>query len=344
MKLGIIGKPQSGKTTVFNAASGHQEAVGDYSQASHRAIIKVPDERVDKLAELVSPKKITYAEIEFLDAPGFTGSGKEAGTLEINPELHHMDALMLVIDAYSPDAHPQKDIQNLIDEMILADQVVVENNIEKKSRKMKLTGDKSAHNELDLLKKCQATLDEGELLINLNLASNEEKMLRGYTFLTQKPLLIAINIDEDKINQQDVIADDFKEHIITSKRDVAVICGKMEMELVTLSPDDRQLFMKELGIKVPAVEKVIQKSYSLLGLISFLTAGEPEVRAWTIKKGDTAQKAAGVIHSDIERGFIRAEVVAYDDYLQYKTMSAIKAAGKARLEGKDYIVKDGLYC
>lgn len=341
MKLGIIGKPQSGKTTVFNAASGQQEAVGDYSQATHRAVIKVPDERVDKLSELVQPKKITYAEIEFLDAAGFTGKGKESTDFEISSDLRQIDALIIVLDAFSPDAKPKADYEDLVAEMILADQVMIENNIEKRERKVKLTGDKTGQRELDLLKKCLESLENEQLLIDAGLSDDDKKVLRGYMFMTLKPILLVVNIAEDAIAQSDEILKQFDDIISSGKREAVSLCGKIEMELVTLDDDDRMMFMEELGITAPAVDKVVQKSYDMLGLISYLTAGEPEVRAWTIKKGMNAQTAAGVIHSDIERGFIRAEVIKYDDYIEHKSEKAVKAAGKFKLEGKEYIVADG---
>ena len=341
MKLGIIGKPQSGKTTIFNAAAGREEAVGDYSQAAHRAVIKVPDRRVDELAKIAHPKKVTYPEIEFLDAPGFTGKGKDSGGAEVNPEVRLIDALMLVIDAFSPDATPETDIRNLIDEMILSDQVLIENNIDRKERKIQLSGDKSEARELDLLKQHLAALEEETLLIDVDLDPEDEKLLRGYQFLTRKPLLIVLNIAEDDIARTQEIREQYANYVQPGKRDIAVVCGKIEMELVSLDEEDRKAFMDEIGIDKPAVEKVIHKSYDLLGLISFLTLGEPEVRAWTIKKGTNAHRAAGAIHSDIERGFIRAEVATFDDYVVYKTLPALKAAGKSRLEGKDYIVQDG---
>ncbi len=341
MKLGIIGAPQSGKTTVFNAAAGQTESVGDFSQSSHRAIIKVPDERVDKLAEIVHPKKITYAEIEFLDAPGFKGAGKRAAAAEINPDLRLMDALVLVIDAFSPDADPKGTLRNLIDEMLIADQVVVENNLEKKRRKVKLTGDKSEAADIELLERCLAHLEAEQPLIELAWTPEQRKALRGYAFFSMKPALIVLNIAEEDIARADQIAQEYDQWIQPGKRDVAVICGAIEMELVELEGEEREMFMQELGITTPAVDKVVQKSYALLGLISFLTAGEKEVRAWPIKAGSTAQQAAGAIHSDIARGFIRAEVTRWENYLKYPTQGELRAAGKIRVEGKEYIVQDG---
>ena len=341
MKLGIIGKPQCGKTTVFNAASGQQEAVGDFSRASHRAIIKVPDERVDRLAEIFLPKKQTYPEIEFLDAPGFAGKGKESTGLDISNELREMNALIMVIDAFSSEADPARYIQNLFDEMILADQVVVENNLENKSRKKNLTGDKSLKREMDLLKKCLAILEDGRPLLYMDPSDTETVLLRNYQFLSLKPVLIVLNIAEENLPEQDAIYAKYAHLIETGKRELVTLCGKIQMELATLAPNEQQAFYAEMGITGSAMDKVIQKSYSLLGLISFLTVGKPDVRAWTIKKGTIAVKAAGVIHSDIERGFIRAEVTRYEDYIEHRTTAALKAAGKTRLEGKDYIVQDG---
>jgi len=341
MKLGIIGKPQCGKTTIFNAASNQQEAVGDFSQSSHRAIIKVPDERVDKIAAIEKPKKITYAEIEFLDAPGFTGKGKESSVSELNPEIRLMDTLVLVIDAFSDDADPEQNIKNLIDEMILSDQVLIDNNIKKKSRKIKLTGDKAGVHELELLKKCLEHLEQEKPLIDMEFTDNDDKLLRGYMFVTRKPLLIVLNLSEDKLPRVREIEKEFSNYIKPGEQELLVMCGKIQMELVGLEDDERQMFLEELGIAGLATERFVKKSYELLGLISFLTTGPPETRAWTIKKGTVAQKAAGIIHSDIERGFIRAEVVTYKDFIEFQTPAAIKAAGKMRLEGKEYVVKDG---
>ena len=275
MKLGIIGKPQAGKTTIFNAASGQQEAVGDFSQAAHRAIIKVPDPRLAVLAEIEDPKKITPAEIEFLDAPGFTGKGKEAGAVEISQEVRLMEALILVVDAFSPDAAPERDLRNLTEEMILSDLSIVEGNLDKKGRKMKLTGDKSATHDLELLETCRAQLEGEQPLIDLDMAEEDLKALRGYSFLTLKPLLIAVNIAEDALDRAGAMREGYAGLAAPGKRDVAVVCGRIEAELAALPEIERAAFLADLGIATPAVDQVIRKSYDLLGLISFLTAAKP---------------------------------------------------------------------
>lgn len=341
MKLGIIGKPQSGKTTIFNAAAGAQESVGDFSRSVHKAVIKVPDNRLIELANLVHPKKITYAEIEFLDAPGFSGDSATSGGLEVHPEIKQQDALILVLNAFSPESKPESDIQNLIDEMILLDQVTLESNIEKKEKKLKISADKSWEWEIGVLKRCLAHVDSGKPILDLDLTADESRLIRGYMFLSQKPLLIVMNVPESDIVNSDEIERKSAHFVTPGKRELVVVCGKIEAELMSLNEEEREIFLKDLGISNPATEQVIKKAYDLLGLVSFLTAGEPEVRAWTIKKGLNAQQAAGAIHSDLERGFIRAEVIDFDDYVQLKTPAAIRGAGKLRLEGKEYVVKDG---
>lgn len=341
MKLGIIGKPQCGKTTIFNAAAGQQEAVGDYSQASHRAIIKVPDNRVDALAEIMQPDKMTYAEIEFLDAPGFTGEGKQGSQLKVTSDLRDVDALIMVIDAFSPDANPDQFIKNLTDEMMLADQLVVEKNITTKSKRLTVTGDKTIQVELDFLQKCLDLLEAEKPLLYVEPNDVEAPFLGNYQFLSHKPILIMLNIAEEDLPKQDEIYNQYKHLIEPGKRELATLCGKLQMDLATLSPEEQRAFFEDMGVTSSAMDKVIHKSYALLGLISFLTTGKPDVRAWTIKNGTTAHKAAGAIHSDIERGFIRAEVTSFEDYVEYKTLAALKAAGKTRLEGKEYSVRDG---
>jgi GTP-binding protein YchF len=343
MKIGIIGLPQSGKTTVFNAAAGRSETVGDYSKASHRAIIKVPDHRLDRLSELVQPRKTTHAEIDYLDICAFTGKGKEAeaGTLEIPDDLRYANALMVVIDCFSPDCTPEKHFNLFIEELILADQIVIERNLDKKSRTAQLTGDKAMAREAELLKKCLESVENATPLALAGLDNEEKKALKNYAFLSLKPLLVVLNISEDDLGNESKWLERFGDTAVPGIRELAAICGKMEMELAVLNEDDRTAFLKELGIDHPAMEVLIQKSYGLLGLISFFTVGEPEARAWTIRSGTRAPQAAGEVHSDIERGFIRAEVITYDDFINYGSTPACKEAGKYHVEGKDYIVRDG---
>ncbi|MEW5924425.1 MAG: DUF933 domain-containing protein [Candidatus Zixiibacteriota bacterium] len=343
MKLGIIGLPQSGKTTIFNAASGQQEAVGDYSQASHRAVIKVPDQRLVELSELHRPKKITFAEIEFLDSPGFTGQGKKGkGELEILHDLRLVDAVVIVVDNFGSETHPEQDLQALSDEMVLSDLMIIETNIEKLARTIKLTGRQERARELDVLQRCQEALNNDQLLIEIGLSEEDKKEIRGYAFLTLKPQLITFNISEEMLPDYPTLYADYEnKYCREGMRDISVICGKIEMELAALSNEDRQAFLKELNIERPVVEKFIRKSFNLLGLITFFTVGPPECRAWTLRKGSAAPKAAGTVHTDFERGFIRAEVASYDDYMIYKTLPALKAAAKLHVEGKDYVVQDG---
>jgi GTP-binding protein YchF len=342
MKLGIIGLPQSGKTSLFSAASGMAVEVGDFSQKEHRAIIKVPDSRLDNLVTIVATRKKTYAEVEFLDAAAFTGKGKQSGgDLSIPAELRLMDAFIIVLDNFSGERNPEKDLRTIVEEMILADLAIIENNIEKIARLIKVTGKRERARELELLEKCREILNEEKMVGELDLSDEDWKTLRGYAFLTRKPQLLVFNISEDKLADFDKLYAYYSKYKAEGRRDIAVVCARIEMELAALSSDDRRAFLDDLGIEKPVIDKVIQRSYTLLGLISFFTVGEPECRAWTIKKGSPAPKAAGAIHTDFERGFIKAEVATYDDYMIYKTLPALKAAAKLHIEGKDYIVQDG---
>ncbi len=343
MKIGIIGLPQSGKTTIFKAAAGKAEAVGDYSQASHRAIIKVPDRRLDRLSELLQPPKTTFAEIDYLDICAFSGKGRHSDTSSINiPEdLHYADALMVVINCFAPDASPEKDFGLFTEELILSDQIVVERNLEKRQRAAKLAADKEALHETEILQKCLQSLENIMPLSRVEFADNELPHIKNYNFLSLRPLLVVLNIAENDIGRESGWQDRFKQHEVPGTMEFVTICGKIEMELAQLEPEDREEFLKDLGLSRAAMELLIQKSYSLMGLISFFTVAGPEVRAWTVRTGTTARKAAGAVHTDMEKGFIRAEVVKFADFDHYGSMNAAKEAGKYRLEGKEYIVEDG---
>lgn len=343
MKIGIIGLPQSGKTTIFNAAAGKAEAVGDYSKASHRAVIKIPDRRLDRLGELVQPGKLTHAEIDYLDICAFTGKGKEADAraIEIPDDLRYTDALMVVLNCFSPDCKPENDLGLFTDELILIDQIVIERNLEKRSRTAQLTGDKAMAHEADLLKKCLGCAENATPLSMADLDDDERKFLKNYAFLSLKPLLVVLNISEDDLGNEDKWLQRLGGSEVKGVREFIAVCGKMEMELAALEPEDRAAFLEDLGIERPAMERLIQKSYGLLGLISFFTTSEPEARAWTIKESTKAPQAAGEVHSDMERGFIRAEVINFEDFDKYGSAHACKEAGKYHVEGKEYVVRDG---
>jgi hypothetical protein len=343
VKIGIVGLPQSGKTTIFNAASGKAEIVGDYSKASHRAIIKVPDTRLDRLFELVRPGKATNAEIDYLDLCAFSGKGKQTdkSSIDIPQDLHYADALMVIIKCFNTEADPENNFNLFIEELILSDQIIVERNLEKQKRTAQLAANKEAQKQAEALQKCLNHLEEATPLSQVEFESNELALIDIYKFLSIKPILGVLNIAEDDIGNEDKWLNQLKKYETPGVREFVAICGKIEMELAQLDSDDRDEFLKDLGIENPAMAMLIQKSYGLMGLISFFTVSEPEVRAWTVTSGTNARKAAGQVHTDMEKGFIRAEVVKFEDFDKFGSMSAAKDAGKYRLEGKDYIVQDG---
>lgn len=343
MKIGIIGLPQSGKTTIFNAAAGKAETVGDYSRAAHRAVIRVPDRRLDRLGELAGPKKMTPAEIDYLDLVAFTGKGREtdAAALVIPEDLRYTDALLVVVRCFAPDIAPEKSFSLFLEELILTDQIIIERNLEKKERTARLAADKAAMREVETLQKCLATVESGRPLADGAFDDNDHKILAGYRFLSLKPLLIVLNIAEEELGREDQWLNRFRNVVAPGLRDCIAICGKIEMELAALDDNDRRTFLADLGIRQPAMDTLIQKSYALLGLVSFFTIAGPEIRAWTVRAGTNARNAAGAVHSDMERGFIRAEVVAFDDLDRLGSLAAARESGLYRLEGKDYLVRDG---
>jgi ribosome-binding ATPase len=335
MKVGLIGHRGAGKTTVFNMLTGLQAQVGGYGgkEEVHLGVIKVPDARVDKLSQVFKPKKTTYAEIRFTDFPASQNDDDLKGNSNLITQMREVDAMALVLRDFEPDAAPLRELNDLLTEMILADLTVVEN------RRTRLKKEKARPQEEALLERCATTLENEESLRNLAFSADDEAILSGFGFLSRKPVLVLFNQSDDKAGQplSAVYQDELKRRGLEG----LALAGKVEMEVAQLDENDREAFLKEIGIQEPARERFIRASYGLLDLISFLTTGEDEVRAWTITQGTIARKAAGKIHSDIERGFIRAEVVAYDDFVVLGSEAKCKEAGKLRLEGKDYIVKDG---
>ena len=335
MKVGLIGHRGAGKTTVFNMLTGLQAQVGGYGgkEEVHLGVIKVPDARVDKLSQVFKPKKTTYAEIRFTDFPAGQNDDDLKGNSNLITQMREVDAMALVLRDFEPDADPLRQLNDLLTEMILADLTVVEN------RRTRLKKEKARPQEEALLERCATTLENEESLRNLEFSADDENLLSGFGFLSRKPVLVLFNQADDKAGQP--LSAAYQDELKRRGLDGLALAGKVEMEVAQLDESDREAFLKEIGIQEPARERFIRASYRLLDLISFLTTGEDEVRAWTITQGTIARKAAGKIHSDIERGFIRAEVIAYDDFVVLGSEAKCKEAGKLRLEGKDYIVQDG---
>jgi len=335
MKVGLIGHRGAGKTTVFNMLTGLQAQVGGYGgkEEIHLGVIKVPDARVDKLSQLFKPKKTTYAEIRFTDFPASQNDDELKGNSSLVTQMREVDAMALVLRDFETSADPLRQLNDLLTEMILADLTVVEN------RRTRLKKEKARPQEEALLERCATTLENEESLRNLEFSADDENLISGFGFLSRKPVLVLFNQADDKAGQP--LSAAYQDELKRRGLDGLALAGKVEMEVAQLDESDREAFLKEIGIQEPARERFIRASYRLLDLISFLTTGEDEVRAWTITQGTIARKAAGKIHSDIERGFIRAEVIAYDDFVVLGSEAKCKEAGKLRLEGKDYIVQDG---
>ncbi len=343
MKAGIIGLARSGKTTVFNAITGSHAATGTFGvRKANVAVIKAPDERVDKLAAIYKPKKSAYAEFQFVDvAPAESEGEEKALDSAALIELKSADALVHVVRAFKNEdvmhplgrIDPVADCKVLEEELQLTDLIVIERRLERKEKEGK------KDREYELLKRCQSHLESGQPLRTLEHSAQEAKDLAGYGFLSLKPMLILGNYGEENIGEPDPAG--LQAYAASQNNTAIELCGAIEMEVASLPAEDQPAFRQDLGLGEESRLRFIHSAYDMLGLMSFLTAAEPEVRAWTIRKHTRAVEAAGVIHSDIQRGFIRAEVVHYDDFIAAGSMAKAKEAGKVRLEGKDYIVQDG---
>ncbi len=353
MEIGIVGLPVSGKTTLFSTLTGQEVEArpGSGKIEVHRGIVKVPDKRLDTLTEIFQPKKQVNATIEYIEVGGIEKDA--ARSRGIDPQvlqvLKNTDALCLTVRAFENEYYPhpegsidpRRDYETLETEFLLSDLQIVENRVGRLEKQVMKAKDEKSVKELELLKRCQAHLEQERPLRELEFTEEEKLMLRGFQFLTAKPLVVVLNINEADLGREDRWLTQFED--VAAQKNVAVIAlsAKVEQEISQLPEEDAQMFLEELGIEEPALSKLIRTSFELLGLISFFTVGEDECRAWTIRKGTPAQKAAGAIHSDLERGFIRAEVVSFEDFMKYKSLSACREHGVLRLEGKDYIVQDG---
>ena len=357
MKLGIVGLPNVGKSTLFNSLTKAGAESANYPFCTidpNVGVVTVPDERLNVLGEMYHTKKIIPAAIEFVDIAGLVkGASKGEGLgNQFLANIREVDAIVHVVRCFenSNIVHvdgsidPLRDIETINLELIFSDLEILERRISKAVRAAR--NDKTIAKELALMERIKAHLEDGKMAKSFDDINDEDEQqwLESYNLLTYKPVIFAANVAEDDL------ADDgasnagvqaVREYAKREDCEVFVVCAEIEQEIAELDDDEKSMFLEELGLKESGLEKLIKASYSLLGLISYLTAGEPEVRAWTIKKGTKAPQAAGKIHSDFERGFIRAEIVSYDDLMACGTYNAAKEKGLVRLEGKDYVVQDG---
>ncbi|HAN95262.1 MAG: redox-regulated ATPase YchF [Limnochordia bacterium] len=341
MKIGIIGKPQAGKSVLFRLLTKHGAAASGKAQL---AVGRIPDPRVDALAELYKPRKVTYATIDFWDVPGFQPG---RSSLDFLQSVRDVDALVAVLRAFESDLvpsitgiQPYTDFKDLQQELLIADWTLLETRLERLAKQR--GKNPKAGEELAVLEKCRETLEQDLPLRSLKLNAEEEKLVRSYDFFTKKPLIAAVNLDEGQMAAGSYPQEEELEAEL-ARMDVPLIkvSAQIEAEISELEAEDARLFLAELGLAESGIARIARTVYAHLGLISFFTAGEKEVHSWTIRRGDTACRAAGKIHSDLERGFIRAEVVAYEDLLRCGSMQKAKEQGLFRLEGKEYIVQDG---
>ncbi|MBI2680445.1 MAG: redox-regulated ATPase YchF [Candidatus Solibacter usitatus] len=349
MKTAIIGLPMVGKTSLFTIMTGvHQETrIGQ--TAARTGVAKVPDARLDALAKLFDPPKITHAAVEFVDLPAISKETlRDPGYLA---GLRVVDAFAQVLRLFASDTIPHekgsvdplRDMEDVEMELVLSDLVVVEKRLERLEKERKKIKNPENDREFELLEKCKTTLEANRPLREMVLDADNEKRIRGFQFLSQKPMLYVLNIGEADVPRLHEIEEEYRAGALKGRAqtEVTAVCGKIEAELAELAAADALEYLASYGLKESGMQRLITASYRLLGLMSFLTAGETEVRAWTVPIGSTAVKAAGAIHSDFEKKFIRAEVVNWQALIDHGGYPGVKEKGLLRLEGKEYIVKDG---
>ena len=349
MQTGIIGLPQVGKTTLFKILTRAHLDEKAARAATHVGIARVPEPRLEKLAEIYHPKKVTYATVEYVDVGGMVKDrAKDSAVLA---PLREVDALAHVLRVFDDPAvahpagsiDPLRDAESLDLELMLTDLDQITRRIERVEKDLKKKKEPLLEQELALLQHCKAAIESEKPLRELEFQSDERKLITGFKFLSQRPMLYVLNLGDDEVGELESAVERHKLAKLASRPNTAVasVCGRIEAELAELEPAEAGELLAAYGLKSSGLDRLIHATYHLLGLTSFFTAGEPEVRAWTIRRGTSAQKAAGAIHSDIERGFIRAEVVRCEDLLAAGSIAATRERGELRLEGKEYIVQEG---
>ena len=354
MKLGIVGLPNVGKSTLFNSITKAGAECANYPFCTiepNIGMVSVPDERLEKLASMYNPQKVTPAVIEFVDIAGLVKGASQGEGLgnKFLSHIREVDAICEVVRCFEDanvvhvdgSVNPVRDIETINLELIFADIETVNKRLEKAKKNLK--ADKKFQEEIDVLEKVKENLESGISIRSVDFKEEEKMLIKDMFLLTSKPILYIANVGENDLENPDnnIFVKQVKEYANNEHSEVIPLCIKIEEELSGLEKEEKKEMLEALGIEESGLDKVIKKSYDLLGLMSFLTAGEPEVRAWTIKKGTKAPEAAGKIHSDIQRGFIRAEVVSYDDLIREGSMLSAKEKGLVRSEGKEYIMQDG---
>jgi GTP-binding protein YchF len=353
LKCGIVGLPNVGKSTLFNALTKSGIAAENYPFCTiepNVGIVEVPDPRLDALSLIVKPQKVQPAIVEFVDIAGLVAGASKGEGLgnQFLANIRETDAVVHVVRCFTDEnvvhvagkIDPLDDIEVIDTELALADMAAVEKALNRVSKQAKSGGDKDAKLLVPILEKCLAQLNEAKPVRALDFSKEDQALLRQFFLITAKPVLYVANVKEGGFENNPHL-DAVRAHAAKEGADVVALCAAIEAEIADLDDEDKQMFLNEMGLDEPGLNRLIRAGYHILGLQTYFTAGVKEVRAWTIHKGDTGPQAAGVIHTDFEKGFIRAQTIAYDDFITYKGEAGAKEAGKMRAEGKDYVVKDG---